>query len=147
MVLVSPKQESTHLYFKLTFQVTNNIIEYESLVLGLNVSKDMGIRDIKVFGDFHLIIQQVDKKFQAWHPRLKAYRDEVCRLKDDFDSLRISYIPRVKNWLDDSLAVFASMLIPPMPPRLMYQVQVKYKPSLLDNVQHWKFFEDDDEVK
>eukprot|EP00253_Pinus_taeda_P008768 PITA_08768 len=62
VVLVSPKQESTHLSFKLTFQVTNNIAEYEVLLLGLNATKDMGIRDIKVFGDANLIIQQVAQK-------------------------------------------------------------------------------------
>ena len=33
-----------------------------------------------------------------------------------------------------------------IPPRLIYEVQMKYRPSLPDNVQHWKFFEDDDEV-
>ena len=32
VVLISPKQESTHLSFKLTFQVTNNIVEYEALI-------------------------------------------------------------------------------------------------------------------
>jgi hypothetical protein len=93
-----------------------------------------------------LIIQQVNKTFQAKHPRLKAYRDEVWRLKDSFDNFCISYIPRAKNQLADSLAVSASMFIPPMPPRLVYEVQMKYRPSLPDNVQHWKVFEDDDEV-
>ena len=77
MVLVSPKQESTHLSFKLTFQVTNNIKKYEALILGLNATKDMGIRDIRVFGDADLIIRQVNKKLQTRHPRLKAYKDEV----------------------------------------------------------------------
>ena len=33
-----------------------------------------------------------------------------------------------------------------MPSRLVYEVQMKYRPSLPDNVQHWKVFEDDDEV-
>ena len=133
--------------FKLTFQVTNNIAEYEALILGLNVAKDIGIKDIKVFGDVDLIIQQVKKTFQARHPRLKAYRDEVWRLKDAFDSFCISYIPRVKNQLANSIAMSTSMFIPPMPPRLCYQVQVKYRPSLPDNIQQWKVFEDDDEVK
>ena len=38
------------------------------------------------------------------------------------------------------------MFIPPMPLGLIYEVQMKYRPSLLDNVQHWKVSEDDDEV-
>ena len=146
VVLVSPEQEITHLSFNLTFQATNNIAKYEALILGLNSTKDRGIRNIKVFGDANLIIQQVNKTFQARHPRLKAYRDEVCRLKDFFDSFCISYIPRAKNQLVDSLVVSTSMFIPPMPPRLVYEVQIKYRPSLPDNVRHWKVFEDDDEI-
>jgi hypothetical protein len=38
------------------------------------------------------------------------------------------------------------MFIPPMPPRLSYEIQVKYRPSLPDNIKYWKFFEDDDEL-
>lgn len=88
----------------------------------------------------------MNKTFQAKHPRLKPYRDEVWRLKDSFDNFCISYIPRVKNKLVNSLVVSASMFIPPMPPKLVYEVQMKYRPSLPDTVQHWKVFEDDDEV-
>jgi len=146
VVLVSPQQESTQLSFKLAFQVTNNITDCEALLLGLSVAKDRGIKNIKVFGDADLNIQQVNITFQAKHPRLKAYRDEVWRLRDSFDSFCISYIPRAKNQLVDSLAVSASLFIPPMPPRLVYEVQMKYRPSLLDNVQHWKAFDDDDEI-
>ena len=50
------------------------------------------------------------------------------------------------NHLVDSLAVFASFFIPPLPPKLSYDVQVKYRPSLLDNVNFWKVFENDDEL-
>ena len=114
--------------------------------MGLSVAKEMGIKGLKVFRHAYLIIQQVNKTFQSKHPRLKAYRDEVWRLKYSFDSFYISYIPRAKNQLVDSLAVSASMFIPPMPLRLVYEVQMKYRPSFPDNVQHWKFFEDDDEV-
>ena len=83
--------------YKLKFMCTNNIAEYEALIIGLNTAKDKGIRSIKGFGDADLIIQQVNNTFQAKHPRLKAYRDEVWRLKDSFDSFCISFIPRAKN--------------------------------------------------
>jgi len=146
VMLISLKQENTHLSFKMAFQVTNNIAEYEALILGLNAAKDIEIRNIKVSGDVDLIIQQENRTFRAKQPRLKTYRDEVWRLKDSFDNFCISYIPRAKNQLVDSLAVFYSMFIPPIPPRVVYEVQMKYRPSLPDNVQHWKVFEDDDEV-
>ena len=63
VVLVSPTHEYIHLSFKLAFQVTNNIAEYEALILGLSAAKEMGIKGLRVFGDADLIIQQVNKTF------------------------------------------------------------------------------------
>ena len=58
----------------------------------------------------------------------------------------ISYRPRAMKNLADSFTVSASMFIPPMPPKLNYQIQVKYRPFLPENVKYWKVFEDDDEL-
>ena len=50
------------------------------------------------------------------------------------------------NHLADSLAVSASFFVPPLPPKLSYDIKVKYRPSLPDNVKLWKVFENDDEL-
>ena len=84
--------------------------------------------------------------FQAKNIRLKAYKDEVWKLRDSFMFFELSYIPRAMNHLADSLFVSASMFIPPLPPKLSSEIQVKYIPSLLDNVKFWKVFENDDEL-
>ena len=39
---------------------TNNVCEYEALVLGLEVPRKMKIKNIEVFGDVQLIIKQVN---------------------------------------------------------------------------------------
>ena len=54
----------------------------------------------------------------------------------------LSYIPRDLNHLANSLAVSPSLFVPPLPPKLSYDVQVKYRPSLPDNVKFWN----DDEL-
>ena len=59
---------------------------------------------------------------------------------------KLSYIPRSLNHLDDSLAISASLFVPPLPPKLRYDVHVKYRPSLPDNVKFWRVFENDDEL-
>jgi hypothetical protein len=41
VVLISPSKETIHLSFKLDFKTTNNIAEYEALLLGLNAAKEM----------------------------------------------------------------------------------------------------------
>ena len=58
----------------------------------------------------------------------------------------LSYIPRDLNHLADSLVVSTSLFVPPLPPKLSYDVQVKYRPSLPDNVKFWRVFENDGEL-
>ena len=124
VVFVSPSKEKIHLSFKLDFKVTNNIEEYQALVLGLNAAKDMNIQGLKVYGDVDLIIQQIKNSFQDKHVRLKEYRDKVWNFIDSFLEFNISYIPRAINQLFDSLAVSSSTFNPPLPTKPSYEIQV-----------------------
>jgi ribonuclease HI len=146
IVFISPSKKTSHLSFKLDFKVTNNIAEYEALLLGLNAAKEKGIRKLQAFGDADLIIQQVNKSFQAKHVRLKAYRDEVLEAIKSFADFKITFVPRALNEVADSLAVSACAFIPPLPHKLSYEIQVRHRPSLPDNVKFWKVFEDDAEL-
>ena len=74
-------------------------------------------------GSHHIAGQQ---HFSEKNIRLKVYRDKVWKLRDSFMFFELSYIPRGLNHLVDSLAVSASLFVPPLPPRLSYDVQVKY---------------------
>jgi ribonuclease HI len=58
ILLISPIEEVITLSYKLEFETTNNIDEYEALVLGLRAAKDMAIDCLVVFGDYELIINQ-----------------------------------------------------------------------------------------
>ena len=35
----------------------------------------------------------------------------------------------------------------PENPKEHYQIEVRHKPSILDNVDHWQVFEDDEQIK
>ena len=59
MVFVSPAQETISLSYKLEFEATNNMAEYEALILGLRAAREMGIQEVVVFGDAELIVQQI----------------------------------------------------------------------------------------
>jgi hypothetical protein len=124
------------------------VAEYEALVLGLRAAKDMGIKKLSVFGDSELIVHQTKNIFQTKHSRLRSYRNEVWDLVENFFSeYDISFIPREENFVVDSLAISASNFRIPIPPKLKYDVEVKYRPSIPDNVKYWKVFEDDLELK
>jgi ribonuclease HI len=148
VVLVSPTRETIALSYKLEFEATNNVAKYQALVLGLRDVKDMGIEELAAFGDVKLIVHQVKNIYQDKHPTLKTYRNEVWDLIDNFFlAFNISFIPREENIVVDSSDVSASHFKIPLPPKLKYDVEVRYRPSVLDNIKHWRMFEDDLEIK
>jgi hypothetical protein len=124
------------------------VAKYEALVLGLRAAKDTGIKEISVFRDAELIVHQIRNIYQTKHPRLGSYINEVWDLVDKFFlAFNISFVPREENAMVDSLTVSTSNFRVPLPRKLRYDVEVKYRPSILDNVKHWKVFEDDLEIK
>jgi ribonuclease HI len=136
---VSPCRETIPLSYKLEFEATNNVAEYDALVLGLRAAKDMGIEELAVFGDAKTIVHQVKNVYQAKHPRLKNYRNEVWDLIDNFFlAFNISFIPREENTMADFLAISASNFRIPLSPKIRYDVEVRYRPSIPDNIKHWK---------
>ena len=56
VVFVSPTQETISLSYKLEFEATNNVAEYEALVLWLRAAREMGIQEVAVFGDVELVV-------------------------------------------------------------------------------------------
>ena len=59
--------------FKLDFKCTNNIAEYEALILGLHLLKELGAKKIIVQGDSELVTKQLNREYAVKHPRLRVY--------------------------------------------------------------------------
>jgi ribonuclease HI len=57
-VIISPSGMNIDLSIRLEFACTNNQVGYESLLHGLEYLRE-GARDVDVFGDSNLIVQQI----------------------------------------------------------------------------------------
>jgi hypothetical protein len=56
-IWVSPPEVGTNLCsYKMVFECTNNMVEYEALILGLKVLKELGAKRITIHGDLELVI-------------------------------------------------------------------------------------------
>jgi ribonuclease HI len=64
ILLISPSEEIITLSYKIEFETTNNIVEYEAMVFGLRAAKDMAIDCLAIFGDSELVINQVRNIYQ-----------------------------------------------------------------------------------
>jgi ribonuclease HI len=146
-ILIDQKGKNYFLSCRIEFECTNNTVEYEALVQGLNKGIDLDVKELKVFRDSEIIIRQVRNTIHCNSPHLKNYQQEVQRLIECFEAFNITAIPRVKNILADSLATAASRLLPLEDYEASrFIVELLYKPSVPNNVSNWKVFEGDEQI-
>jgi ribonuclease HI len=107
-VLISPSKSKTCYAARLDFNCTNNIAEYETLLLGLQKLKAMGIRRAMLKSDSQVILGHVDKSSKARGPKLEKYLDTVRRMEASFEGFSVKNIPRGENEHTDLLAKSAA---------------------------------------
>jgi ribonuclease HI len=107
-VVVSPSCVYIDLSIRLEFACTNNQVEYESLLHGLEFLRDLGARDIDVFGDSNLIVQQVRGDSQCLDGVLNSYLDKCLDIIKLFDTFSIKHTPWEENSWVNQLAQQAS---------------------------------------
>ncbi|XP_050908562.1 uncharacterized protein LOC127122235 [Lathyrus oleraceus] len=101
-VLMSPKNYHLPFTAKLCFTCTNNIIEFEACILGLEESIELEIKILEVFGDSSLVIHQIRGDWKTRHANLIPYWDYMLKLLPKFDKITFSRIPREENKMADA---------------------------------------------
>jgi ribonuclease HI len=111
-ILISPSKIKTCYAARLDFNCTNNIAEYEALLLGLRKLNAMGIRRAILKSDSQVISGHVDKSSKARDPKLEKYMDAILRMEASFEGFSIKNIPRGQNEHSDLLAKSAARGLP-----------------------------------
>jgi ribonuclease HI len=111
-ILVAPSKVRTCYVARLDFSCTNNIAEYEALLLRLRKLMAMGIRRAVLKTDSQVISGHVDKSSKARDPKLEKYLDAVRRLEASFEGFSVKNIPRGENEHADLLAKSAAQGLP-----------------------------------
>lgn len=62
---------------KFHFFSSNNEAEYEPLIQGLRLNRELGALEIQVYSDF---VSQVEGEYKAWEESMISYKEEVLRL-------------------------------------------------------------------
>ena len=63
-ILITPEGENIPLAKKLDFKVTNNMAEYEACIFGLEAVIATGAKNLAVYGDSMLIINQATENWK-----------------------------------------------------------------------------------
>jgi len=93
---------------RFTFKESNNQAEYEALIAGMLLAKEMGAWSLLAKSDSQLITGQVTGEYQAKDPQMAAYLGYVQVLKGEFVAFELVHVPREQNARADLLAKLAN---------------------------------------
>lgn len=82
---------------------TNNEAEYKAFIRLLEHAIRLGIKNIRVYGDSMLVVNQINKIWKCNHNYMKPLFAEAIQLVSYFDSFQLIHILRNKNRKADKL--------------------------------------------
>ena len=68
-------------------EATNNVAEYRALLLGLELARELGAREVEVVNDSELVARQVGGEYKVKNAGLKPLFLEAMRTLREFDAL------------------------------------------------------------
>uniref|UniRef100_A0A803QIE8 Uncharacterized protein n=1 Tax=Cannabis sativa TaxID=3483 RepID=A0A803QIE8_CANSA len=110
IVLTSPQGDVIQQAIKCDFKETNNKTEYEALLAGLDLTKEMNIKALEITSDSQLIFNQFNGTYQAKHLKMVTYLQTVKERLSSFTEISINQVPRIKNSHADALANLGSVI-------------------------------------
>ncbi|XP_057760005.1 uncharacterized protein LOC130980330 [Arachis stenosperma] len=104
IILESPTGIVYEQSIKFEFLVSNNQAEYEALIGGLLLSKEVGVTRVEVNSDSQVVTSQINGMYQAKDPLLQKYLENVKGLSKDFEEVVVPHVPREMNTRADLLS-------------------------------------------
>jgi len=86
---------------------TNNIAEYNALILALEKLKELNIKEITIKSDSLLLVSQLNGKYAVKNPNIRKLFRVYLSLAVNFDKIKVMHIPRELNKEADRLANLA----------------------------------------
>jgi ribonuclease HI len=107
-IITSPSGIKMKYAARLEFQCTNNIAEYEAVLLGLRKAKAMGIQRLVIKTDSQIVAGHIEKDYKARDPELARYLQFLRDQEKHFEGFTVKNISRNDNSDADELAKAAA---------------------------------------
>lgn len=113
-VLTNPAGNTREKRGKFLGTATNNVAEYQGLILGLELALAAGVTHIHCYLDSQLVASQASGIYRTKNPDLIKYLARVTQLKNQFAEVTFGHVRRSENaeadqlvnkTLDDSLGI------------------------------------------
>ena len=84
IMLISPKVHKIHCALHFGFKASNNEVEYEALIAGLRLARELQTRNIQIYSDSQLVVNQVNDIYLARGDKMAAYLEKAKGLMETF---------------------------------------------------------------
>jgi ribonuclease HI len=147
IIFISSIGKINNFSYRLEFACTNNVTQFEALLLGIENAYNLGCGHHSIFGDFELAVNLVCKIYSPNNKLMKRYTQTVWVLISNLLSFNITHVKRELNSMVDRLTVFvASPNQKIIPHRSDCTFQSLYSPQIPDNIESWQAFPNDDNI-
>ena len=108
LILTSLEEIDIEYALRFGFQASNNEVEYEAVIAGLNLAHSLEIDQLEVCSDSKLVVRQIEDTYEAKSGRMILYLRKVRDLLKNFMVVQVRHIPRTENSRADALAKLAT---------------------------------------
>jgi len=109
IVLEGPNDILIEKSLHFAFKTSNNQAEYEAILAGLSLAREVGVKKLTCKTDSKLTVGHLNDEFQIKDPILQQYYHLVrAIIQSAFEQVRVEHIPRTDNVRADILSKLAS---------------------------------------
>lgn len=130
---MSPEGEHLEFAIKSAFITTNNEAEYEAIIPGMELAREMGVMILERRSDSQVVTGHIRREYEARGEKMKEYLSKVQELERAFERLLVTRVPREDNSRTDSLYKLGSATNEDTEASKL-QVQTLHQPSIVQPV-------------
>jgi ribonuclease HI len=84
-------------------KTTNNVAEYEGVLLALDLCKELGAAKVTLRLDSELVVRQIEGRYKVRNPDLMQLHHRVMLRQKMFEKLHVEHVPRKENAAADAM--------------------------------------------
>ncbi len=84
-------------------EATNNVAEYRAVLLGLELARRLGAREVEVVNDSELVARQIGGQYRVKHAGLRPLFQRTMAALREFDRWSVRSVKREQNARADEL--------------------------------------------
>ena len=108
LMLINPENHCISSALRFTLRVSNNQAEYEALLAGLRLARELQVDSLQIFSDSKLVVSQISGELQARDDRMETYMEKVKVESQNFTRHEVKHIDCEDNSNADALAKLAT---------------------------------------